>query len=1003
MISGFLTTLQFIDPLLPLLLTLMIHSTVVLGVALLLSFAMRLRGILAQAFVLRMFLVATLAAPVIVMFGPLPAHLTVKIPHETAQKSPCEWQFILDNGFAETIGQTPVDRLKAANTDMSSPAERNEMPMLSRESAYSLPGQHVRMPSDLSPEKPGLSDIAVLMLLRGFAALWIVLCCMALWCIIAAHVFLFRMRWSAEPAPDNMIELCRHAARKVGVRCPVLAISSQITSPILSGWIRPVILLPSEWDETPGMLEQVLLHELYHLAQRDTFWNLIRELGTSLYPLQPLMRILSRRLETLSDYACDAFVVERLPNGGTYIDNLLILAGRHLKEKYGISLHAGFFKHASLLRRRIRRLLTGQEGELLPITCTRMAAITAVCAGTIIATVSLAVEYERSDMSFSLQNVVEQATDSVVVAGRHYTEQIVETANSDSEAPDQTVAEKQKSLHDRPQAGIDTEATQHTPVLSMKPAKPMIMSQNNKLDRQAQSAAVNGQETSNDYNMRITGNEVDSNNSKSVHHSENNDFRNHVSSDSTVSPFDTLASQQPDKPQFMMGLSMAGAPFEVKLPAAKEINVVMEYDFDKENLQLDNDEDRYLYSIYFGLEKRKNEPAWSPDGTEIAFTDNNRIWVVPADGGEPRMVYENLCKGYSIGGVESICYTPDGSGITFKRFVYDESRGSMIQIKDKSYVSFNNPASDIESVNLATGESRVLVENGYSCDWSPGGSMIVYLGSPDGAQFNPGIDTRIVPMVFDMASGERRALTEPGVLRYGAPAFNHDGTAIYVTAREKNGPVNLYSIPVTGGDPLCLTEYNADDGYGKYRNYPECSPDGRWILYTDQTPTKTEPNQRLFLYEISTGEVTPFFTEPEYSRSYGTWSPTGDRICYVESRDGKNYLYLASFDRYNTEKAASSKEEPQYPFSLSQNYPNPFNSATTIEFSIPEDSMVDLCIYNILGQQVRSLVSEKLAAGNHIVRWDGRSESGNNVGSGVYVSVLTAGGKRNIQRMTCLR
>lgn len=67
-----------------------------------------------------------------------------------------------------------------------------------------------------------------------------------------------------------------------------------------------------------------------------------------------------------------------------------------------------------------------------------------------------------------------------------------------------------------------------------------------------------------------------------------------------------------------------------------------------------------------------------------------------------------------------------------------------------------------------------------------------------------------------------------------------------------------------------------------------------------------------------------------------------------------------------------------------RNYPNPFNPATTISYQLSVNANVTLSIYNILGQQVRTLVNENQGAGEHSAIWDGRDNSGQLVGSGVY-------------------
>jgi len=85
-------------------------------------------------------------------------------------------------------------------------------------------------------------------------------------------------------------------------------------------------------------------------------------------------------------------------------------------------------------------------------------------------------------------------------------------------------------------------------------------------------------------------------------------------------------------------------------------------------------------------------------------------------------------------------------------------------------------------------------------------------------------------------------------------------------------------------------------------------------------------------------------------------------------------------------------------FSLSQNYPNPFNPITNIEFQIPYSEFVTLRIYNLLGKEVATLVSNKLKSGNHTYHFDGR-----NLASGVYYYQLVAGEFQDVKKMILLR
>lgn len=83
--------------------------------------------------------------------------------------------------------------------------------------------------------------------------------------------------------------------------------------------------------------------------------------------------------------------------------------------------------------------------------------------------------------------------------------------------------------------------------------------------------------------------------------------------------------------------------------------------------------------------------------------------------------------------------------------------------------------------------------------------------------------------------------------------------------------------------------------------------------------------------------------------------------------------------------------EMQNQFVLEQNYPNPFNTTTQIRFGIPEAGKVTLKIYNITGEQVKTLVDENMSAGFHQAIWDATDNSGNKISSGIYFYRITAG------------
>jgi len=80
-------------------------------------------------------------------------------------------------------------------------------------------------------------------------------------------------------------------------------------------------------------------------------------------------------------------------------------------------------------------------------------------------------------------------------------------------------------------------------------------------------------------------------------------------------------------------------------------------------------------------------------------------------------------------------------------------------------------------------------------------------------------------------------------------------------------------------------------------------------------------------------------------------------------------------------------------FAVSQNYPNPFNPTTNIEFSIPTASTIQLNVYNILGELVKTLTSGEIVSGNYKVTWNGTNNHGTSVASGIYFYRLVAESK----------
>jgi hypothetical protein len=90
-------------------------------------------------------------------------------------------------------------------------------------------------------------------------------------------------------------------------------------------------------------------------------------------------------------------------------------------------------------------------------------------------------------------------------------------------------------------------------------------------------------------------------------------------------------------------------------------------------------------------------------------------------------------------------------------------------------------------------------------------------------------------------------------------------------------------------------------------------------------------------------------------------------------------------------------------FELYQNYPNPFNFGTLIKYALPEESMVKLVVYNLLGQKVKVLVENTQSPGYYTVYWDGKDNEGNFLPSGIYFYRISTEDRSEVKKLILLK
>ena len=88
---------------------------------------------------------------------------------------------------------------------------------------------------------------------------------------------------------------------------------------------------------------------------------------------------------------------------------------------------------------------------------------------------------------------------------------------------------------------------------------------------------------------------------------------------------------------------------------------------------------------------------------------------------------------------------------------------------------------------------------------------------------------------------------------------------------------------------------------------------------------------------------------------------------------------------------------------IHQNYPNPFNLVTTLRYDLPEEALVNITIYDMMGRVVNNLVSSQQRAGYKSIQWNATNSTGQPVSAGLYLYTIEAGQFRQTRKMVLLK
>lgn len=193
----------------------------------------------------------------------------------------------------------------------------------------------------------------------------------ALWCVISATRLggllrsAVRLRGMVRRAMPVQADARCAAILEAGRRRAVLCISADVDRPSVVGFFRPRVLLP-EWlmDELHAEeLEQIVRHEMEHLHRWDDWTNLLQKAALAIFPLNPVLVWLDRRLSLERELACDDGVLRQTRAPKTYAMCLATLAETTMVRKRTM-LALGAWGRPSELARRVHRILAWSESGM---------------------------------------------------------------------------------------------------------------------------------------------------------------------------------------------------------------------------------------------------------------------------------------------------------------------------------------------------------------------------------------------------------------------------------------------------------------------------------------------------------------------------------------------------------------------------------------------------------------------------------------------------------------
>lgn len=357
-------------------------------------------------------------------------------------------------------------------------------------------------------------------------------------------------------------------------------------------------------------------------------------------------------------------------------------------------------------------------------------------------------------------------------------------------------------------------------------------------------------------------------------------------------------------------------------------------------------------------------------GTEVIFADRNG----GVDAGYDWSLYGGAIKPFffDVGSIENLHtryfnsnFYP-GPNASFLRFMenHDEER-IVYQYRDSAYQKTMPVATTIFTV--------------------PGMPMI-YSGQEVGHGFTISDFYQRTRGVINWNSpGKSLLLPHYQRLTQIRAQFSSFSTQKFVRLSSGNGLVYAFSRPQSGNDGIVAV------------NFSPTHQDVTLSLSSSVLETAVQDGKLYFASDLYNDTAYTVRFAGGMASLRLALRPFGSSVCILSD----------SVKRLNLPVLVSVRKGPEATlateFRLYQNYPNPFNPSTIIAYELPSESNVTLRVFDVLGEEVASLVHERQERGVHSVQWNGVTATGMRCSSGVYFLHMVAGSFVDVKRMILLK